>query len=99
MKPHLGMFLVPFLFLLLFGVLSLALLKRVARWQAIVGSLVAAVVVFFLDAAVFWGEFKPTGFVTMLTQGDIGAKLVSLGAIAALVTCLIAAVTPDPKLA
>ncbi|HEY4177491.1 MAG TPA: hypothetical protein VGM90_11680 [Kofleriaceae bacterium] len=99
MKPHLGMFLVPFLFLLLFGVLSLAVFKRVARWQGIVGALLAAALVFFLDAAAFWGKFRPTGFVAMITEGDIGAKLVSLGAVAALVTCLVAAVAPDPTLA
>ena len=97
MKPHLGMFLVPFIALLVLGVLSFAVFKRVARWQGIVGALFSVFAVTMLDGAVFHGTFKPAGFATMFTQGNIGAKLVVLGAIGALVTCLITAIKPDPK--
>ncbi len=98
-KPSILMFLVPFIALLALGGLSAGLFKRVARWQGIVGTLFAAVVVVFLDGALFHGKFKPMGFLTMFSEGDIGAKLVVVGGIGALVTCLIAAFKPDPKAA
>lgn len=98
--PSLYMFLVPFIALLALGGVSLALSKRVARWQGIVGALFAAFVVVMLDGAVFHhGKFKPTGFVTMFTEGNIGAKLIVIGGLVALVTTLAAVVKPDPKLA
>ena len=98
-KPSLFMFLIPFIALLAIGGVSLALSKRVARWQGIVGALFAAFVVMMLDGAVFHGKFKPTGFVTMFTEGNIGAKLVVIGGLLALVTTIAAVVKPDPKLA
>jgi len=51
----------------------------------------------FLGGAVFYGKFKPMGFLTIFSEGGIGAKLVVVGSVTALVTCLIAAVKPDPK--
>ena len=98
-KPSLFMFLIPFVALLALGGVSIALSKRVARWQGIVGALFAAFVVMMLDGAVFHGKFKPTGFVTMFTEGNIGAKLVVIGGLVALATTLAAVVKPDPKLA
>lgn len=98
-KPSLFMFLIPFIALLALGGVSLALSKRVARWQGIVGALFAAFVVMMLDGAVFHGKFKPTGFVTMFTEGNIGAKLVVIGGLLALVTTIAAVVKPDPKVA
>ena len=98
-KPSLFMFLIPFVALLALGGVSIALSKRVARWQGIVGALFAAFVVMMLNGAVFHGKFKPTGFVTMFTEGNIGAKLVVIGGLVALVTTLAAVVKPDPKLA
>ena len=98
-KPSLFMFLIPFIALLAIGGVSLALSKRVARWQGIVGALFAVFVVMMLDGAVFHGKFKPTGFVTMFTEGNIGAKLVVIGGLLALVTTIAAVVKPDPKLA
>ncbi len=98
-KPSLFMFLIPFVALLALGAVSIALSKRVARWQGVVGALFAAFVVMMLDGAVFHGKFKPTGFVTMFTEGNIGAKLVVIGGVVALVTTLVAVVKPDPKLA
>jgi hypothetical protein len=96
-KPSVFMFLVPFLLLLALGGLSAGLAKRVARWQGIVGALFAAIIVVFLDGAVFHGKFAPLGFVKIFSEGDIGAKLVVVGGIVALVTCVLAAVKPDPK--
>jgi hypothetical protein len=98
-KPSLFMFLIPFVALLALGGVSIALSKRVARWQGIVGALFAAFVVMMLDGAVFHGKFKPTGFVTMFTEGNIGAKLVVIGGLLALATTLAAVIKPDPKLA
>jgi hypothetical protein len=96
-KPSLMMFLIPFIALLALGGVSLALTKRVARWQGIVGALFAAFVVMMLDGAVFHGKFKPAGFIKIFTDGNIGAKLVVVGGLVALITSLVAAITPDPK--
>src|SRR6266550_2077395 len=74
-KPSLLMFLIPFLILLALGGVSVGLFKRVARWQGIVGALVSALIVLFLDGAVFHGKFKVMGFLTMFSEGNIGAKL------------------------
>lgn len=96
-KPSMFMFLIPFLLLLAIGGLSAGLTKRVARWQGIVGTLLAAGIMLFLNGAVFHGKFKLMGFLSIFKDGDIGAKLVVVGGFAALVTSLIAAVKPDPK--
>ncbi|HEY4055773.1 MAG TPA: hypothetical protein VGM39_04165 [Kofleriaceae bacterium] len=98
-KPSLGMFLVPFVILFVLAALSLGVFERVARWQGIVGALISALVVTLLDGAGFWGRFRPAGVFELIAKGDIGAKLVSVGALAALVTCSIATVKPDPKVA
>lgn len=97
--PSIMMFLVPFIILLALGGLSAGVFKRVARWQGIVGTLFALGIMMFLDGAVFHGKFKPLGFLTMFSEGGIGAKLVVVGGVAALVTCLMAAIKPDPKTA
>ena len=98
-KPSLLMFLLPFIALLALGGVSLVLSKRVARWQGIIGALFAAFVVMMLDGAVFHGKFKPTGFVTMFSKGNIGAKLVVIGGLLALVATIAAVIKPDPKVA
>ncbi len=98
-RPSLFMFLIPFIALLAIGGVSLALSKRVARWQGIVGGLFAAFIVVMLDGAVFHGKFKLTGFLTIFSEGNIGAKLVVIGGLVALVTTIVAVVKPDPKLA
>lgn len=96
--PLRGMFVIPLVILLALGVVAV-ITKRAARWQGIVGALFSAFVFVMLDGAGFHGKFKATGFATIFSQGDIGAKLVVLGAIGALITTLIVAFKPDPKVA
>lgn len=95
-KPSLGMFLAPFLFLLLVGGASLAM-KRVARWHGIVGTLAGLFLMVSLDAAMIHGKFKPFGFLTVLKDGNIGGRLIVVCAVTALVTCIVCIARPDPK--
>jgi hypothetical protein len=96
-SPSLPMFLIPAVGMLAVAGTAFAVTKRMVRWQGIVGLLMGLFLWVDTSGAMVWGKFKATGFITLLTDGDIGAKMMSVGLVVAIVVSIVAIANPDPK--
>jgi hypothetical protein len=95
--PSLALFLIPAVGMLAVAGTAFAVTKRMVRWQGIVGLLMGLFLWVDTSGAMLWGKFKASGFITMLTDFEIGAKMMSVGLVVAIVVSIVAIANPDPK--